>query len=387
MTDLPADFSPEAPAPETVVPGTVVPETVVPETQYSAIAPLLAAHLSGTPLSAAQLAQLLAWELGDPRRAAAWGITPANGEAQLQERLHWLQALVPHHRSLPLPPAPMERYLELYWRLWLPLALTLKQARDQLSAPLIQGVLGGQGTGKTTLTLILRHLLGVMGYKAVGLSIDDIYKTYADRQLLIQADPRLRWRGPPGTHDIDLGLATLAQVRSAPREEAIALPRFDKSLHGGEGDRADPEWVQNVDILLFEGWFLGARPTDPTRFDQAPEPIATEADRQFARDMNAQLATYLPLWDCLDRLMVLCPADYRLSKQWRKDAEHQMKAQGKTGMSDATIDAFVDYFWRALHPELFIDPLKSDGEHVNLVVEIDRDRTPRAIYAPALAMI
>lgn len=351
------------------------------------IAPLLVAHLAGTPVDAAQLQQLLDWEWADPQRAAAWGITPEHGVAQLQERLAWLQAMEPHHHSLPLPPAPMEHYLSLYWRLWLPLAITLKQARDQLNAPLIQGVLGGQGTGKTTLTLILRHLLGVMGYRAVGLSIDDLYKTYRDRQQLIQTDPRLRWRGPPGTHDIDLGLATLAHVRSAKAGEAIALPRFDKSLHGGEGDRTDPEWVQDIDILLFEGWFLGARPIALDCFDQAPAPIDTEADRQFACDMNAQLATYLPLWDCLDRLMVLCPADYRISKQWRKDAEHQMKAQGKAGMSDATIDEFVEYFWRALHPELFIAPLKQDSEHVNLVVEIDRDRTPRAIYSPALAIV
>ncbi|WOD38073.1 glycerate kinase [Nodosilinea sp. E11] len=352
-----------------------------------AIAPILIAHLAGNPPTSDQMQQLLAWELADPLRAAAWGITPDNGEAQLQTRLHWLQTLVSHHAALPLPPAPMERYLGLYWRLWLPLALTLKQARDDLNAPLIQGILGGQGTGKTTLTLVLRHILGVMGYNAVGLSIDDLYKTYRDRQLLVQADPRLRWRGPPGTHDIDLGLATLDQVRSAVGREAVALPRFDKSLHGGEGDRIAPEWVEGIDILLFEGWFLGARPIDPARFDQAPEPIATEADRQFARDMNAQLATYLPLWDCLDRLMVLCPADYRLSKQWRKDAEHQMKAQGKTGMSDATIDEFVEYFWRALHPELFITLLKGDREHVNLVIEIDHERTPKAIYSPALAFV
>ncbi|MGB3202841.1 MAG: glycerate kinase [Nodosilinea sp.] len=351
------------------------------------IAPLLTAHLAGNTLTDAQMQQLLAWELGDPRRAAAWGITPTNGLAKLRERLDWLHALAPEHDALPLPPGPIERYLHMYWQLWLPLALTLKQARDGLNAPLIQGVLGGQGTGKTTLTLILRHLLGAMGYRAVGLSIDDLYKTYRDRQQLRQNDPRLRWRGPPGTHDIDLGLATIAHLQSAAAGEAVALPRFDKSRHGGEGDRADPEWVQDVDILLFEGWFLGARPVDPGCFDQAPGPISTEADRQFARDMNAQLATYLPLWDCLDRLMVLCPADYRLSKQWRKDAEHQMKAQGKSGMSDATIDEFVEYFWRALHPELFIAPLKQDGEHVNLVVEIDRDRTPSAIYSPAPAVL
>lgn len=346
------------------------------------IAPLLATHLAGSSLDGDQLQQLLTWELAAPQRAAAWGITPENGPSKLQERLDWLSALVPHHGALPLPPAPMERYLSLYWQLWLPLALTIRQARDRLNAPLIQGVLGGQGTGKTTLTLILRHLLAVMGYRAVGLSIDDLYKTYRDRQLLVEADPRLRWRGPPGTHDIDLGLATVAHIRSATAGEAVALPRFDKSLHGGEGDRTDPEWVRDVDILLFEGWFLGVRPVDPGCFDQAPEPITTEADRQFARDMNTQLATYLPLWDCLDRLMAICPADYRISKQWRKDAEHQMKAQGRDGMSDATIDEFVEYFWRALHPELFIDPLKQDSGHVNLVVEIDRDRTPRAIYAP-----
>jgi D-glycerate 3-kinase len=353
----------------------------------AAIAPLLSAALAGHPLSAADLDRLLAWELTDPQRAAAWGVDENSGPAKLSERWAWLVALAPCHSALPLPAAPLERYLALYWDLWLPLALTLKQAREAQAGPLVQGILGVQGTGKTTLTLVLTHLLAAMGHRAAGLSIDDLYKTYRDRQALRQMDPRLRWRGPPGTHDIDLGLATVAQVRAAAPEQAVPFPRFDKSLHGGEGDRTDPEWMADIDILLFEGWFLGVRPIDPAQFDDSPAPIVTEADRQFARDMNAQLSAYLPLWDSLDQLMVLCPADYRLSKQWRKDAEHQMKAQGKTGMSDATIDAFVDYFWRALHPELFLEPLKRDGEHVNLVIEIERDRRPRTIYSPALAMI
>ncbi len=351
------------------------------------IAPLLTNALAGKPLNSPQRQQLLAWELADPRRAAAWGIDASNGTAKLDERLGWLQALSPHHSHLPLPPAPAEHYLSLYWQLWLPLALTLKQAWQERQAPLIQGLLGGQGTGKTTLTQILCHLLGSMGCNAVGLSLDDLYKPYSDRQRLAQTDPRLRWRGPPGTHDIELGLATLAQVRAAPRGEAVALPRFDKSLHGGEGDRIEPKRVHNIDLLLFEGWFVGARPIDPAQFDQAPAPIATEADRQFARDMNAQLATYLPLWDCLDRLILLCPADYRFSQAWRKEAEHRMIAQGRAGMDDATIDKFVEYFWRALHPDLFITPMKQDGVHVNLVVEVERDRNPRAIYAPTLAII
>jgi D-glycerate 3-kinase len=340
------------------------------------------ALLDNKALSADQWQQLIHWELADQRRANAWGIDQENVIPRLEERAHWLRRLAPLHANLPLPPRAMIDYFPLYWQLWLPLAQTLKAARDQAHRPLVQGILGVQGTGKTTLTLILQAVLGAMGYRTAGLSIDDLYKTYRDRLRLRQEDPRLLWRGPPGTHDVDLGIATLDQIRGATPETVIPLPRFDKSCHGGEGDRTTPEPVQGVDILLFEGWFMGMRPLDPTLLDQAPAPICTEADRQFARDMNERLASYLPLWDRLDRLMVLCPDDYRISKQWRRQAEHQMKAQGKTGMDDATLDAFVDYFWRSLHPELFLSALKSDRDHVDLVVEINRDRFPCAIYRP-----
>ncbi len=73
-------------------------------------------------------------------------------------------------------------------------------------------------------------------------------------------NPRLRWHGPPGTHDMDLGLTVLDQICQAQPHETVAVPRFDKPLHGGEGDRVAPEFFQGVDIVLFEGWFLGMRP-------------------------------------------------------------------------------------------------------------------------------
>jgi len=76
-------------------------------------------------------------------------------------------------------------------------------------------------------------------------------------------------------------------------------------------------------------------------------------------------------------LCVLYSEDYRLSKQWRKEAEHQMIATGKTGMSDQEIDRFVEYFWKALHPELFIKPLTNTAD---VVVEIQCDRSLGKIY-------
>jgi D-glycerate 3-kinase len=51
-----------------------------------------------------------------------------------------------------------------------------------------------------------------------------------------------------------------------------------------------------------------------------------------------------------------------------------MIAAGKSGMSDAEIEEFVNYFWRSLHPELFINPLIQSSS-VDLVIEINADHS------------
>ena len=273
-----------------------------------------------------------------------------------------------------------------FWNLWLPLAIQLASSQQQLGRPLIQGILGGQGTGKTTLAAVLSLILTHLGYRTLNLSLDDLYKTYVERQRLQQKDSRLIWRGPPGTHDVELGRELLDQLRSPNQQCPILIPRFDKSAWGGAGDRTTSERVEGVDIVLFEGWFVGVRPIDPAVFDASlPEPIQTSADRAFARDMNDQLKDYLPLWERLDRLMLLYPVNYRLSQQWRCQAEQQMIATGKSGMTEAQVSKFVEYFWRSLHPELFITPLTKKHSWVDLVIEINPDHTVGAIYRPGEA--
>jgi D-glycerate 3-kinase len=253
---------------------------------------------------------------------------------------------------------------ELLWDLWLPLALELDSVRALQQSgekPLVQGILGLQGTGKTTLGAALTVLLRGAGRSVLSWSIDDLYLPYGDRVALRSRDRRLIWRGPPGTHDVALGLRVFRDLGDRGLKK-IALPRFDKSCHGGQGDRAAPEWIAApVDIVLFEGWFVGTQPIGPERFDHAPAPIATDDDRAFARRCNERLAAYQPLWDCCDRLLVLYPEDYRASKRWRQEAEQRQRDRGAGAMDDAEVDAFVDYFWTALHPELFVLPLAVAG--------------------------
>jgi D-glycerate 3-kinase len=340
---------------------------------------LLKKVISGERLQPEEWHWLCAHCLKDDRGAAAFGITSATVESMIQQRIHHLKAVYPTvaafcDRRFAQDPKNKEPFPQLLtlWEVWLPLALHLAERRKMMDQPFVQGILGGQGTGKTTLGAILTLLLDHLGYRTLSWSLDDLYKTYADRCALQAQDPRLIWRGPPGTHDVALGIDVLDQLQRG-TSQPIEIPRFDKSLHNGMGDRAVPELVSNVDIVLFEGWFVGVRPVDPSVFEDAPAPIITESDRAFARDMNIQLQDYLPLWQRLNSLWVLYVPDYQLSKQWRKQAERAMKAAGKPGMSDVEIDTFVDYFWRSLHPELFIT---STLNHADLVIEIQPDHSP-----------
>jgi D-glycerate 3-kinase len=324
---------------------------------------------------------LFADALANRERAEAFGITPETVQSHLESRVELFRKVYPEFQTFCVSRhLSSETTLPLLWDLWLPLAMRSAERRQQQNRPFVQGILGGQGTGKTTLGAVLTVILKHLGYRTLSLSLDDLYKTHADRLQLKQTDPRLIWRGPPGTHDVELGVRTLDQLRQPGSESIIWVPRFDKSSHHGAGDRISPEATPPVDIVLFEGWFVGVRPIDPVLFDQAPPPIVTEGDRAFARDMNAQLQTYLPLWERLDSLIVLSPTDYRLSLMWRQQAEREMRAAGKPGMGDADVEAFVHYFWKALHPQLFIQPLLTDPTLADLGVEINAEHQPERIY-------
>jgi len=313
--------------------------------------------------------------LADPLRAKVFNITSDHVAEVMENRGDLLKLVFPDfsqfcQTSLKTDPQGM---LQVLWDVWLPLGMKIAAQHQESGKPFIQGILGAQGTGKTTMSHILGLILQHLGYRTLSFSLDDLYKTYSDRLALMQQDSRLVWRGPPGTHDIHLALSLLDQIHQS--KSPVIVPRFDKSAHGGAGDRTTSEVITNpIDIVLFEGWFVGVKPIPPKVLLTPPPPILTDVDKQFASDMNNQLKDYLPLWERLDSLIVLYPTDYRYSLAWRKQAERQMIAAGKSGMSDAEIEEFVNYFWRSLHPELFINPLIQSSS-VDLVIEINADHS------------
>ena len=76
--------------------------------------------------------------------------------------------------------------------------------------PVVIGICGAQGSGKSTLSQAAADALLGQGQRVAVLSLDDLYLTPAERQVLArEVHPLFATRGVPGTHDVELGHAVL----------------------------------------------------------------------------------------------------------------------------------------------------------------------------------
>ena len=81
---------------------------------------------------------------------------------------------------------------------------------------MIVGLSGGQGTGKTTISSIIKIILEkYFKLNVFKISIYDFYKTRKERIILSKkVHPLLKTRGVPGTHDIDRMLNLFRKVKA-----------------------------------------------------------------------------------------------------------------------------------------------------------------------------
>ena len=104
-------------------------------------------------------------------------------------------------------------FLSTVERFYDPLADAIAARRAALNRTVMIGICGPQGSGKSTIAAFAQLLLADKGFKTVILSIDDLYLTRAERETLAQeVHPLLKTRGPPGTHDVALGLKLIDQL-------------------------------------------------------------------------------------------------------------------------------------------------------------------------------
>ncbi|WP_305806373.1 kinase [Stenotrophomonas sp. YIM B06876] len=239
----------------------------------------------------------------------------------------------------------------------------------------VLAISGLQGSGKSTFARQVVAAAQARGLRAASLSLDDVYLTRAQRQRLAdRIHPLLATRGPPGTHDLPLALATLAAIRAG---RPVHLPRFDKLA-----DERLPaaRWTaieERLDLLVFEGWFVGTPAEAEAALVQPLNELERDADAAgiWRRWCNQALARDYPaLWQCYDRLWFLQPPDFSVIPRWRWQQEQAMQAAEpqRSSMSRSQLERFVQFYERVSRQALRTLPAIADR-----TIALDAQRQPR----------
>ncbi|WP_207060924.1 hypothetical protein [Motiliproteus sp. SC1-56] len=219
--------------------------------------------------------------------------------------------------------------VEMLDAIYVPLGAWLMERKSAQQGPLIIGINGAQGAGKSTLFTLLEVTLSQgFGQRVVGFSLDDLYKTRADRQALAErVHPLFATRGVPGTHDVDLGVGLLQALKEAGPGQITKIPVFDKSIDERCPEAVWQEWLGPADVVVLDGWCLGALPEDDEALANPINALEAEEDPDgtWRRYVNEQLkGPYSELFEMLDVLLMLKVPSMEAVYEWRTLQEKKL---------------------------------------------------------------
>ena len=244
----------------------------------------------------------------------------------------------------------------------------------------IIGLSGGQGTGKSTISQILKIILKEgFNLETVIFSIDDFYKTRKERKIMAKKiSPLFLTRGVPGTHDAKMLFNCIKNLKKN-RFKKMTVPKFDKS----KDDRIPKsKWLavkKKPNIVIFEGWCVGVTSQKEKDLVIPINKLEKQKDekRIWRQTVNKELKNkYKKIFNLIDKLIFLKVPSFKYVYKWRLLQEKKLRAKsrGNKTMSNEQVKNFIMYYERLTKNMLKILPKKA-----NTVISIDESHRLKSI--------
>ena len=214
----------------------------------------------------------------------------------------------------------------------IPLCFWISEKADK-KKPYFVGLAGGQGTGKTTISSLIRIILiKYFKLKVFRISIDDFYKTRKERiSLSKRIHPMLLTRGVPGTHDINMMLSFFKKVKRK-KFKRLKLPTFNKAIDDRSNKKHWYELNEKPDVIIFEGWCVGAKSEKNNTLKKTINLMEKVKDQKkiWRKYVNYQLKSkYKNLYSQLNCLIYLKAKNFNLLQKWRLKQERKLWIKSK----------------------------------------------------------
>ena len=249
--------------------------------------------------------------------------------------------------------------------------------------PFLIGLAGGQGTGKTTTSSIIKIILEkYFKLNVFKISIDDFYKTRKERVFLSKKiHPMLLTRGVPGTHDINMMLNFFKKVKSK-KFKSLQLPNFNKATD----DRFAKKYWYNIkkrpDVIIFEGWCVGAKPEKNATLNKAINSMEKKKDQKkiWRKYVNQHLKLkYKDLYSQLNCLIYLKAKNFSLLQKWRLKQENKLWLKSKKNskhkiMNKENVISFMQTYQRITE-----NMFKKMTKHASILINLGSDHQIKSI--------
>ena len=199
--------------------------------------------------------------------------------------------------------------------------------------PYFVGLAGGQGTGKTTISSLIRIILTkYFKLNVFRISIDDFYKTRKERiNLSKRVHPMLLTRGVPGTHDINMMLNFFKKSKIK-KFKRFKLPTFNKAIDDRYNKNKWYDLKMKPDVIIFEGWCVGAKSEKNISLKKTINSMEKLKDKKqvWRKYVNNQLKSkYKKLYSQLNCLIYLKAKNFSLLQKWRLKQERKLWVKSK----------------------------------------------------------
>ena len=238
-------------------------------------------------------------------------------------------------------------------KIYIPISFWIENKYKKKGETLILGFSGGQGSGKTTVTGILKIILKKFFKRRIHVSsIDDFYKTLEDRNKISnKIHPLLKTRGVPGTHDINL-VKNFFNIIRKKKFKKIKLPKFEKAMD----NRLEKKYWFNIkqkpEIVILEGWCVGARPQSNSLIKRPINILEKYEDKdlKWRQYVNEKIKKeYKKLFVMIDHLIFMKIPNFKMVFKWRLLQEKKLKKKSysnKKIMSYNEIKRFIMFYER-----------------------------------------
>ena len=238
-------------------------------------------------------------------------------------------------------------------------------------------IAGSQGSGKSTLTAVLKLVLEKFYKKKVMLlSIDDYYLSKNKRlKLSNKIHPLLITRGVPGTHNI----ATLRKdiIDFQKKKFPIVAPLFNKLK---DDISSKKKIIKRAEILLLEGWCCGSPPISRDYLFKNINRLESTLDKNKAwrQYYNFQLQKdYKKVFSLFDKQIYIQAPSFTYISKWRyaQEESNALKSKGEKFMKKKDLHKFIQHYEKLTKWMIKTMPAKAD-----MLIKIDKNQKIKKVF-------